>query len=89
MSREGSKPPQTPVVFTAITQGRAGRLPDDGNWRRQTWWPTVADDHCFETDGEQRLDPHDPPHSGHKRPSALSLKDRVTLVRNSRRLLDR
>lgn len=30
------------LVFTTVTKGRAGRLLDDGNWRRQTWWPALT-----------------------------------------------
>jgi integrase len=51
------------LVFTTITKGRAGRRLDDANWRRQIWWPTVENAHYFDTDGEQRLLPHYPPHS--------------------------
>ncbi|MFD5656838.1 tyrosine-type recombinase/integrase [Streptomyces hirsutus] len=51
------------VVFTTVTKGRAGRLLDDGNWRRQTWWPAVEGAHYFDDDGEQQLVPHYPPHS--------------------------
>ncbi|MFC8727044.1 MULTISPECIES: tyrosine-type recombinase/integrase [Streptomyces] len=51
------------VVFTTLTKGRAGRLLNDGNWRRQTWWPTVDSAHYFDDDGEQQLVPHYPPHS--------------------------
>ncbi|WP_411084631.1 tyrosine-type recombinase/integrase [Streptomyces sp. cmx-18-6] len=51
------------VVFTTLTKGRAGRLLNDGNWRRQTWWPTVDSAYYFDDDGEQPLVPHYPPHS--------------------------
>ncbi|MEU8686297.1 site-specific integrase [Streptomyces sp. NPDC048611] len=51
------------VVFTTIAKGRSGRLLADSNWRRQTWWPTVEAARYFDTDGEQRLVPHYPPHS--------------------------
>ncbi|CAL9386362.1 Putative prophage phiRv2 integrase [Streptomyces sp. enrichment culture] len=51
------------VVFTTITKGRAGRLLDDGNWRRQTWWPAVEGAYYFDGDGEQQPVPHYPPHS--------------------------
>lgn len=51
------------VVFTTLTKGRAGRLLNDGNWRRQTWWPTVDSAYYFDDDGEQQPVPHYPPHS--------------------------
>ncbi|MEY2241493.1 tyrosine-type recombinase/integrase [Streptomyces sp. BF23-18] len=51
------------LVFTTLTKGRAGRRLDDGNWRRQTWWPTLGNAYHFDTDGELRLVPHYPPHS--------------------------
>ncbi|MEU5825001.1 tyrosine-type recombinase/integrase [Streptomyces sp. NPDC047803] len=51
------------VVFTTVTKGRAGRLLDDGNWRRQTWWPAIENAHYFDDYGEQQLVPHYPPHS--------------------------
>lgn len=51
------------LVFTTITKGRAGRRLDDGNWRRQIWWPAVDDAFHFDADGEQRPVPHYPPHS--------------------------
>ncbi|MFF6835257.1 tyrosine-type recombinase/integrase [Streptomyces sp. NPDC012438] len=51
------------VVFTTLTKSRAGRLLDDGNWRRQTWWPAVERAHYFDGDGEQQFVPHYPPHS--------------------------
>ncbi|MEV1087119.1 tyrosine-type recombinase/integrase [Streptomyces microflavus] len=51
------------VVFTTVTRGRSGRLLDDGNWRRQTWWPAVEGARYFDDDGEQQLVPHYPPHS--------------------------
>ncbi|MFD1306887.1 tyrosine-type recombinase/integrase [Streptomyces kaempferi] len=51
------------LVFTTLTKGRAGRRLDDGNWRRQTWWPTLGIAYHFDTDGELRLVPHYPPHS--------------------------
>jgi integrase len=51
------------VIFTTITKGRAGRLLDDGNWRTQTWWPAVNNAYYFDTDGDQQLVPHYPPHA--------------------------
>ncbi|MFF4320717.1 tyrosine-type recombinase/integrase [Streptomyces sp. NPDC001568] len=51
------------LVFTTITKGRTGRRLDDGNWRRQTWWPAIGRAHHFDTDGEQLPVPHFPPHS--------------------------
>lgn len=51
------------VVFTTLTKGRAGRILDDGDRRRQTWWPTVDSAYHFDDDGEQQLVPHYPPHS--------------------------
>ncbi|MEV5144809.1 hypothetical protein AB0L14_10265 [Streptomyces sp. NPDC052727] len=50
-------------VFTTITKGRAGRRLDDGDWRRQTWWPAVDGASYFDSDGEQQPVPHCPPHS--------------------------
>ncbi len=51
------------LVFTTITKGRAGRRLDDGNWRRQNWWPAIEDARYFDADGEQLPVPHYPPHS--------------------------
>ncbi|MFF9980376.1 tyrosine-type recombinase/integrase [Streptomyces erythrochromogenes] len=51
------------VVFTTITKGRAGRLLDDGNWRKQTWWPAVEKSQFADVDGSLRSVPHYPPHS--------------------------
>ncbi|MCQ8774850.1 tyrosine-type recombinase/integrase, partial [Streptomyces telluris] len=51
------------LVFTTITKGCAGRRLDDGNWRRQAWWPVVDNASYFDTDGDQRPVPHYPPHS--------------------------
>ncbi|MFD9406991.1 tyrosine-type recombinase/integrase [Streptomyces sp. NPDC059989] len=51
------------VVFTTVTKGRAGRRLDDGNWRRQTWWPAVDRAQFVELDGTVRSVPHYPPHS--------------------------
>ncbi|MFF7091010.1 tyrosine-type recombinase/integrase [Streptomyces rubradiris] len=49
------------LVFTTITKSRAGRRLDDGNWRRQTWWPVDAACY-FDNDGEQQPVPHYSPH---------------------------
>ncbi|MFD9840927.1 tyrosine-type recombinase/integrase [[Kitasatospora] papulosa] len=51
------------VVFTTVTKGRAGRLLDDGNWRRQTWWPAVRAACYLEAGGRRRAVPEYPPHS--------------------------
>ncbi|WP_293992750.1 site-specific integrase [Streptomyces sp.] len=51
------------VVFATLTKGRAGRLLADSNWRGQTRWPTVEAAYYFDTDGEQQIVPHHPPHS--------------------------
>ncbi|WP_190019587.1 tyrosine-type recombinase/integrase [Streptomyces hiroshimensis] len=51
------------LVFTTITKGRAGRRLDDGNWRRQTWWPAVTSAYYVDTDAERRLVPQYPPHT--------------------------
>lgn len=51
------------MVFTTLTKGRAGRLLNDGNWRRQTWWPTVDSAYYLDDDGERRPVPPHPPHS--------------------------
>ncbi|MEV8404249.1 site-specific integrase [Streptomyces niveus] len=51
------------LVFTTVTKGRAGRRLDGGNWRRHTWWPTVGSATFDDTDGQQLLVPHYPPHS--------------------------
>lgn len=54
---------QDALVFTTLTKGRAGRRLDDGNWRRQTWWPALGSAYYFDFDGEQQLVPHYSPHS--------------------------
>ncbi|MFE3197201.1 tyrosine-type recombinase/integrase [Embleya sp. NPDC059237] len=49
------------VVFTTVTPGRSGRLLSDGNWRRQTWWPSVKRA-TYKTDDKVLPVRHYPPH---------------------------
>jgi integrase len=51
------------VVFTTVTKGRSGRLLDDGNWRKYTWWPAVKAAEFHDVDGVLRPVPLYPPHS--------------------------
>lgn len=51
------------VVFTTVTKGRSGRLLDDGNWRKYTWWPAVHQARFADADGTVQPVPHYPPHS--------------------------
>ncbi|MEU3448234.1 site-specific integrase [Streptomyces thermolilacinus] len=62
-SSRASRARTAALVFTTITKGRAGRRLDDGNWRRQTWWPGIDAAYCFDSDGGQQPVPHYPPHS--------------------------
>ncbi|GAA0475526.1 site-specific integrase [Streptomyces olivaceiscleroticus] len=67
------------VVFTTVTKGRLGRLLDDGNWRRQTWWPAVQAAQYVDADGKRRSVPQYPPHSMRHTCASWLVQQGVTL----------